>query len=244
MQKDPNIFCAGFEGPNKVGKSYQMLMVGNLLSRNHIPYLKVKGEGTRPLSEVIPNDPTLTWWEERPQLTSRDRSKPRWEEASYRLGQELVFFRDEILPNMIENHNGNPKFGVLLVDRTLLSRALIPIEGKVDNVYESLYPNSARIDGQIISPEDVCPDITFNLHAPKDELLRRLKLSDPRFKFRKELIEKKHDWYLKAVEQMPENLRSRFLPIDASGSKEEVYSSISSILKKSLIRRFGVALQD
>jgi thymidylate kinase len=144
--------------------------------------------------------------------------------AAYRLGRELVVWRDRVLPHCARAQG--QKLAVLLVERSLLSRTMIPRAMRVPDVADSLYPEKARITGRKLSADLVCPDIILHLSAPKSTLLSRLDLNDAKYEFRRRLIEETHTWFEDAVDYLPPHLRARIVQIDASRDRDAVFAEI------------------
>lgn len=172
-------------------------------------------------------DPVSQWWADfLPELTKEDTKLEDWNQSSYRLARELVVFRDRILPRICQETSS--ELAVLLIDRSIISRTMIPRELNPNLTEYDLYPPSDVKGG--ISTEKVCPDIVFNFIADTEILLSRLDLEDPKYAIRKRNIENKATWYKEAVQFIPENLRDRIINIDASASPEYIKRAIQDIL--------------
>lgn len=225
--KSPDIFSIGFEGSHRAGKGTQIELFKEKLEKLQIPFVVVRGAGTRPNEGKHEGDPVSEWWTKRLPLLRRDwASIEDWNDSSYRLARELVVFRDRILPNMLKESGSSIAF--LLVDRSILSETMTQRENGDDKI--DLYPDSIRTKGKIITAEEVCPDILFNFITDQKTLLSRLDSNDPKYEFRKALIEQKADWYKNAKEYIPEDLRDKVVEIDASKNPEEIHDEIVRLL--------------
>jgi thymidylate kinase len=124
MEK-PRIISIGFEGPNRVGKGTQIELLSSQLDKMEIPYLVVRGDGSRTNEGNQAGDPVSEWWSKTLPLLKKPENKDTelWNESSTRLARELIVFRDRILPNIAQLNN--KPLAVLLVDRTLLSRTMV-----------------------------------------------------------------------------------------------------------------------
>lgn len=192
-----------------------------------MPFLVVRGDGSRPNKGNDPGDPYSKWWEEfLPELKKENGDLRSWNTSSFRLAREVKLFRDMIMPRICKQTGD--QLGVLLIDRTILSRTMIPRELKEINNPSDLYPTP---DGRhFMTVEEVCPDLIFNLIADKEVLISRLSEDDKKYDFRKQNIELKSDWYKDAVKFIPEELRSRVIDIDANKTIEEVQNDIQNVI--------------
>ncbi len=224
----PKIFSLGFEGSHRSGKGTQIELLSKNLEYRDIPFLIVRGDGSRQNEGVHPGDPVSQWWTDfLPELTKEDARLEDWNQSSYRLARELIVFRDRVLPAICEQANSN--VAVLLVDRSIISRTMIPRELNPGLSEYDLYP--ADLTGnKKITTEKVCPDIIFNLVADADILLSRLDSQDPKYIIRKKNIKNKADWYKDAEQFIPESVRGRVVEIDASAEPEHIQRAIQSIL--------------
>jgi thymidylate kinase len=226
MEK-PRILSIGFEGPSRVGKGTQIELFKKKLDELGIPCLAVRGDGSRPNEGRHLGDPVSEWWESMLlKLRSKAADYEDWAESSYRLARELIVFRDRVLPRIAK---GMP-FAFLLIDRSILSRTMIPRERKPENIVEQLYPEEARRRGRKITVQKVCPDLIINLSADLDTLLARLDREDPKYEFRKELIIKRYAWYKDAIEFIPEELRGRVVQVDSKKTIEDVHDEICRVV--------------
>ena len=213
----------GFDGPSRSGKGTQIELLRHKLTSLSIPFFVVRGDGTKQHNH---NDP---WWNKMnnrlhsPEVTNQD-----WHVAAYRLAQELVHIRDTVLPQMAATLGAPCAF--LLVDRTLLSRTMIPREENPEDVISRLYPESARQEGLEITPQMVSPDIIFHISATKEVLLARLDKDDPKYEFRKEMIMKRTEWYKDAAKFLPPEIQSRIVIIDGEQAIDEIFDIIWVVL--------------
>ncbi len=224
------IISIGFEGPNRVGKGTQCALLRGWLAERGIPSLIVRGDGSRTGSGERPEDPPSPWWQAvNRRLYGLPVDYEAWNRAAYRLARELVVWRDRVLPGLVRAQG--QRLGVLLVDRSLLSRTMIlRAMGTTDGTGD-LYAERYRTKGRRISPETVCPDLIVNLTAPRRALLARLDPGDPKFEFRKRLIEETGDWFDDAAAYLPRPLRSRVVKVDASEETERVFRRVVSLLQ-------------
>lgn len=225
-----SILSLGFEGPNRVGKGTQCALLQRWLAERGIPSVIIRGDGSRTGTGDSPGNPPSSWWQEVNTWihTSRARYED-WDLTSYRLARELIVWRERVLPRWVETAGKN--LGVLLVDRSLLSRTMIPRAAQVQDVGRNLYPVRAGQHGRIISPGRVCPDLIFNLTVSRDVLLARLDANDPKYEFRKRLISETYTWFDEAIDYIPAELRARVVQVDAAGDKERVFGRILAILQ-------------
>src|SRR5512136_3014603 len=118
------IISIGFEGPNRVGKGTQCALLRDWLAERAIPSLIVRGDGSRTGSGERSEDPPSPWWQAvNRRLHGLPVNYEEWNLAAYRLARELVVWRDRVLPRLVKAQGQH--MGVLLVDRSLLSRTMI-----------------------------------------------------------------------------------------------------------------------
>lgn len=229
MEREYHILSVGFEGSNRAGKSTQIELLSQKLESASIPYLIVRGDGSRPNEGNMPGDPMSDWWAEMlPRLRGDSATPHDWDVASYRLARELILFRDRVLPRIAAQSGSDCAW--LLVDRSVLSRAMVPAELGLEPVADYLYPNKARTGHSMVNVDAVCPDVIFNLIANQEVLLSRLDKTDPKYEFRRKLIDQKCDWYKGAERFIPEHLRDRVVEIDASKTPADVHAQICTVL--------------
>ncbi len=231
--KNPKVFSIGFEGSHRSGKGTNIELLKNKLEKLKIPFIIVRGSGTRPNEGEHIGDPISDWWTKKLPLLRREGSSIKdWNESSYRLARELIVFRDRVLPNMLKESSS--KIAFLLVDRSILSETMITRESENETGRINLYPDNAGEKGKVITAEMVCPDILFNFIADKETLLLRLDKSDPKYEFRRKLIEEKSDWYKDAKDFIPNNLKDRVIEINATKTLEEIQEEIMKILSEKI----------
>jgi thymidylate kinase len=218
------IITIGFEGPNRVGKGTQISLLSHYLFYRKIPFLVIRGDGSRPATGSV-GDPFSFWWSEMNKKLRTTARLSDWDLASYRLAREMVVWRNRILLRMIRR--ANKEFGCLLIDRSIISRSHITREaGNLD--VEDLYAHYV-LKRRKITYETLCPDVIFILTAPKDVLRARLDQNDPKYDFRKLLIETKSDWY-KDISIFPEQIQHRIIRVDSTRPPDLVANKILALL--------------
>jgi thymidylate kinase len=233
MGRENNIYTIGYEGANRTGKGTQIDLMSELLTNNSLPHIVIRGDGSRQGIGMSPGDPFSEQWKKvNGYLRNPETDRNVWNTTSYRLARELIVWRDRILPQVIQQSGAES--GFLLVDRSILSRTLVPREIKKDMAPDAieLYSPDMREEGMVdkkgrtLSVHDVVPDILFELVAPKDKLLARFDDSDPKNVWRKWLVENRYDWYLNAAQYIPTEYTERVVRINADKAPEEVFADI------------------
>ncbi len=233
MDNENKIFSIAFEGMHRSGKGTQIELLKDKLIEAGIPCISIKGEGYRSGLGNTPEDPKSDFWERMSKELRGGADFELWEEASYRLARELLVWRERILSKEIDKVLA--PFGVLLIDRSLISKANLkslqspPPPEKIFS-YEDLYPTLIQKHKKI-TVDMVLPDIIFDLIAPKEVLLSRLDKSDPDYDFRKTNIEEKYNLYIDSKKHLPEEITNRIVTIDSSVNSEELDKNISEIIK-------------
>lgn len=224
------IITIGFDGPNRAGKATQSALLQKWLAERGLFSLVIRGAGSRMGQGDLPGDPRSAWWQEVNQwLRTPQASDEAWQITSYRLARELVVWRERTLPKLLKSRG--QELGVLLIDRTLLSRTMILRARQIPDIAHNLYPEKARVRGKRISAELVCPELILNLIAPAQVLIARLDPHDPKYEFRKRLINETSHWFKDAVDFMPEPLRSRVVEIDASREMAAIFADVVSVVQ-------------
>ncbi len=229
MKNEKKIFTIAFEGESRVGKGTQIEMIKNKLRKMGIPCISIRGEGYRNGEGNSEDDPASDYWKKISEMLKNGIDKyESWNEASYRLARELLVWRDRILSREIDK--SIKPFGVLLIDRSLISNSILKtLQKKPQPGYtfrsDELYPKHLQ-NRKKITTEMVSPDIIFELIAPKEVLLSRLDKNHPEYEFKKNNIENKYNLYLEAKKHLPKEIQDIIVPIDSSGAPEEVFSKI------------------
>ena len=219
------IISIGFEGPNRVGKGTQISLLAKYLFLHEIPFVVIRGDGSRPMSG-LPGDPSSLWWSEMNKKLRTTANLIDWDLASCRLAREMIVWRDRVLPRMIRK--AGKEFGCLLIDRSILSRSHVVREAGSLNM-DDFYPHRF-LKRKTITYETVCPDIIFNLTAPKEILQARLDPNDPKYDFRKLLIETKSEWYSEMVFFFSKEIQDRFIRVDSTKPPDFIANKILTLL--------------
>ncbi|MDD4737819.1 MAG: hypothetical protein PHF54_01000 [Candidatus Pacebacteria bacterium] len=221
------IISIAFEGPNRSGKGLQIEILSSCFEKEGIPYMIVRGDGSREKNELIESNFSM-WWENiNPRLHSNNNLND-WNIAACKLAEEVVYCKNNILPEITRKNNSD--VGMLLIDRSILSRAVLISEQIRNFTMDDLYPEYFFEQGKVLTVWDVLPDIIFLLNAPKEVLLSRLSKDDPKYNFRKEIIEKKSNWYNHVLSGFPGIIRSKVNIIDATKEPIEIHNEVYDII--------------
>lgn len=225
MQR-PEVVSIGFDGPNRVGKGTQIGLVQEALAERGIPALVIRGDGSRPGAGETPLDPASGWWSEmNPRLHAPECDPRLWDVTSIRLARELFVVQGRFFPNKLLELGKS--FGVLLVDRTVISRAQFLVERGIEPTLANLYPVHPDLARpRRVDPLSVVPSLIFDLYAPKDVLLARLDEADPKYGFRKRLIDLNYDKFAGVSNRLPDEIRDRVVPVDSSRPVDVVLADI------------------
>jgi len=242
-EKAPRIATVGFEGPNRVGKSTQSELLKTHLEKQGIPVVIVRGDGSRSgQGDSFGNPESDTWKEIDSNLRNEGTGLEEWNKSSYRIARELIVWRDRVLPNFVKELDSQT--GVLLIDRSLLARTLVPREmGTPERLYDQNMrpenPLTGEKKGRSITAEDVSPDIIVQFISPKDTLLSRLgDGQDEKSQLRRRLLEERYNWYLDAQNYLPKELTDRIVKIDATGNTEQVFDIVlKTLVEKGFITK-------
>lgn len=222
------IIAVGFEGPNRVGKGTQIKLLTSHLVNFGAVTLSIKGDGSRPASGKK-GDPRSQWWSDINKTIHHSASPELWDKAACRLSREFLIWRNRWLPKTMELEGA--KVGYLLIDRTILSRCAFSLENAKDEI-DNLYAADHRLVKRGIGYLTLCPDVIIRLTAPKKHLLKRLDKSDPKYSFRRALIERPVDWYERAHKTFPTNIRERIITIESIAAPDAVFERVVIALKE------------
>lgn len=225
--KDTKVSVIGFEGPNRVGKGTQIERLSQHLDERNIPFIVVRGSGSRPASGAHVGDPLSPWWFRINQSLKTTANLDVWQLSANRLAREFILWRDHYFPQILKRKKA--RHGFILVDRTILSLFMILRETGIMD-WDKLYSEKARSLGRKVTGDMVCPDIIINLVAQKEVLLSRLDPSDPKHDFRKLLIETKSHWFLDAPPMLPRHIQRKIYTINAVDNVDIVFEHVLETL--------------
>lgn len=244
MPRRPEILTVAFEGPHRTGKGEQIGQLSEALSEAGIPYLVVKGDGTRPTADDYPIQLDEDWWQEmRGILFKPDSEISDWNKAAYRLARELIVARERILPQLANEMGSNQ--AVLILDRSVISRGVVDREhllrGDEEILRDEMRPEgpSGVKKGRKVELTDVMPDLVINLVAAPEELLERLDPEDPKYAMRKQHIEQSSQLYApeRLAEVLPPELMERVVTIDANQDIDLIHQQVLSCVPLEVLSR-------
>lgn len=238
MKTIENISTIGFEGEHRSGKGTQIEKLKDELEEQGVAVLVVKGDGRRPTEDNYPVKLDEEIWKELDaNIAGTDSEKLDWDKAAYRLARELVIVRDRVLPQMMKE--GNYEAGVLIVDRTVLSRGVVA-EGDSEEMYTDemrAFNSEGKPKGKEIDVDEVIPDVIFNIKVPTEDLIGRIEEDDLKREQRlKHIHENEGKYDAEFIQKfLPEEYMDRIVEIDGTQSEEEIHSQIVNRLKENKI---------
>jgi thymidylate kinase len=238
MTERVQISTVAFEGPHRVGKGLNITKLSTYLTHKGTPHVVLRGDGTRPgLGESIGDPPSEYWVKTGQLLRNPDTPKEMWNYASYVLSKELLIWKNVYLPRLIIESSTNK--GLIILDRSILSRTMIPRELIEPSEWErevplSLYKKPANWKGKPISIDAVAPDTVISLVAPLNTLIGRLEKDNSKFEFRKRLLTSRYDWYLNAADYIPQHLKPRVKEFNTDLPPDEVFEKILTNLQQTI----------
>ncbi|MFH1064180.1 MAG: hypothetical protein V1729_03815 [Candidatus Woesearchaeota archaeon] len=223
----PEIEVISFDGLNRSGKGTQIKRMKNYLEDRGITTYVLRGDGSRK-GDGSENDPYSEWWKEmQPRLRNKDQSKDsydkQWAIASDRLNWELYHTYHHEIPAIMDI--GITDKATILLDRSLISRLFVRQRKDAMTTLDGLLTFSSP------SGEEhavVLPDISFILHAPKEELLGRNRiLSDhpDKYEFRKKIITEHYESFERTVWSIAHPLMN-LVHIEGNYDKDDVFREI------------------
>jgi len=223
------VVSIAFDGPNRSGKGLQIELLSARLNEEQIPYMVVRGDGSRECNKLMESD-LSEWWKEINLHLHNANDLYCWNVAACKLAEELIYCKNNILPEIIKKNNSD--LGILIIDRSILSRAVLVSEYLENFSMDDLYPRHFFENHNNLTVWDVVPDVIFLLSAPKEILISRLNKEDPKYLFRKGLIEKKGDWYGRVLNRFPSTITTKIIPIDAAKNPGEISLEILNTINK------------
>lgn len=240
LSQKKEVISIAFEGMHRVGKGAHIELLKSRLAESGILAIDIRGDGLRTGKGETAGDPYSEWWlkfnQELQELRKKqdDKDVTEWDKTAYRLARELIVWRDRLLSRQVKESES--LFGVLIMDRSLLSRAafikhhLQPSPEK-NFSSEDLYPKHVQ-HRKKITVDMILPDLIIELVAPKEVLMARLNSNDPKYKIRKQNIENMYDAYINAKSHLSKEIRERIATIDSSRDQETVFTEIENIIKQ------------
>lgn len=216
------IFRIGFEGVNRVGKGTQIGRLLTLINEKYGRAISIRGSGSRQASG-IEGDPSSDWWKNINRKIRECGTFEDWDLASCRLIREQQVWERRVLPRLV--YQTKSPHGFLLIDRTILSHIVLHLEAGKSNL-ETLYVADQLLCRRRITYREACPDLIIHLTAPREVLLNRLDPGDPKYHFRRRLIERPYDWYEEAISRLPPDLQSSIVSIESIETPERVFCRV------------------
>lgn len=234
MKERIPVHTVAFEGLHRSGKGTQIEILEGRLTDLRIPFVSIRGAGSRLNEGSKPGDKYSEWWDAHLKtLRSPTATKEDWVEGSRRLAREVLIFRDRFLPDLAEEKGADR--AVLLIDRTFLSHmAMLGTEDLDKLDAESVYGEKDRNNRKVPDLRKIFPDLLFYLKAAPLYLHTRLDPKDPKYEFRKKNIDENSYSFDIAIEKMPTDLRERIIEVNAERSIEEVAKDISEAISRKI----------
>jgi thymidylate kinase len=228
------VSVVSFEGPHRVGKGQNIKLLSQYLSEKNIPHVVLKGDGSRSGEGQIEGDPESLYWQKlSSELRNSEVPKEMWNYAAYLLSREFLVWKNVYMPRKLNFSNSHR--GLIILDRSILSRTLIPRELTEpskwsEEIPNTLYKKPDNWKGKQIDLESVTPDLVFSLHAPLNVLLERLDKDDPKYEFRKRNLIDRYNWYIDSVNYIPKELETIIVSVDTNRQPDKVFSNIKKVL--------------
>lgn len=224
------IYTVGFDGLHRCGKGTQIDMLRKYLSKQEIPHVVLRGDGTRKGRGEEVFDPVSEWWQENYDSFFKNNNDPlevhRKSNLIYsRLAREIDYYRKRKLLQEVKKSSSNK--GVLLLDRSYFSHAFVMRQLNPDipleDALKGIHPHNKIEFGPII------PDVTFLFNLPKKSLIERCMNSEDypeKREFRMENISKHYDTFQNISSEMIKNPKYNLYYIDGTPSPEKIHKRI------------------
>jgi thymidylate kinase len=223
--KTPKVFVIAFDGVNRCGKGMQCELLAHKLELRGIPCVVIRGHGTRSASGSSLGDPKSKFWSD---MAAREMHssfvEEDWHLCARRLARELICWKKRWLPRIMRIEK--KPFGVLIVDRSLISRAMFCKAMCLEVTSGDFY----NVTATNIHCKDLLPDALFLFDVEENELLKRAEadVDEKKANFRKKLISTTRRIYLDVLSQVPQYIRQRvsLLKNDGSKSAEDIHQIV------------------
>ena len=226
----------GFDWPNRSWKWTQLKLMQQIFESHWIPAIIIRWDGTRPATWNNIGDTFSSWREKmNPKLKWEESTPELWEEAAHRLAREMLIYKQRTLPGLIKQYKS--QLWILLVDRSLISRSLIPSQYHLKHLYYWNY-----IHWQKINIDDVKPNLLFCLNVTKEELSNRLSKQDPKYLFRKQLIEENSRRYIHNIQYLPQHIQKNVKIIEGERDIASIHNEIKQYIYHNLKQDFSIDL--
>jgi thymidylate kinase len=220
-----------FDGLNRCGKGTQAALLQSRLREMDVFSVIIRGDGSRDGLGLTPGDPEDLWWQGFKSCLKGSEGTTRWfdkwNEAACRLAHELICWQGITFPQMLKD--SGRKSGVLLIDRSIISRIMVMRQAGEYNGLNSLYTVGG--EPQDIDWEEVLPTVLFNFHVPQEVLLARLDHDDPKYQFRKGIIEQHFQLHVSVSRELPEEILGRTIPLNGDNELEVIHEEISAVVE-------------
>lgn len=231
-----DVISIAFDWPSRSWKGTQISLLENLLNYHDIPTIVIKGDGRRSADGLeLWNPKSERWNNQNKILEDKWINTETREQAAHRLARELVVVKNRTLPRLIKEKD--KKVGVLLIDRSIISRSIIPTQYNLPNLYNNF--SSCK---QKILLETITPDLIFCLKVDKNTLLQRLRAvstDDIKYNARKNSIELNYDRFFSNIEILPEFIQDKIKLIDWNSTIEGMYKRILWEINQYIENRYG-----
>ncbi|KKQ81454.1 MAG: hypothetical protein UT05_C0016G0008 [Parcubacteria group bacterium GW2011_GWF2_38_76] len=220
------ISVIAFDGLNRCGKGTQTQMLQRHLEELGILAIIVRGDGSREGGGGSQGDPKSLWWGSfKTRLEGLEKGRQwfdQWNQAACLLAREFIHWKEIRMPVIMSKVGYED--GALLIDRSLISRIMVLRQADEYNGLESLYTIGGLSQG--IDWEDVLPDVLFNFNVPHQVLLSRLESDDPKYQFRREIIDRCFSLHVSVTKNLPNAINARTINIDGDRVPGNIHTDI------------------
>lgn len=233
---ETSILTIAFEGIHRAGKGTQMSILEQRLKDSTVGVVQLRGDGSRSAFGDRIGDCESQWWKDQNgRFTTKSHRIEWWNSSADRLARELVIWRKRWMKHYLIL-NGYDQ-GLLILDRSIISRAAVLISGGMVHEWQTLAQND--LYSPKVNSKYVIPDIIFELFAPKSVIEERLRAGQENV-FKRDMINREFKSYYQAKDRLGYSIRERVVTVN---SDQDPYL-VHGIVTKSITERFPWFAKD
>lgn len=206
------------DGCCRTGKGEQLNRLYGWFTSRGIPTMRLKGDGTRVGAGEAWHDLGSRYWTYRHDYHAGIHTpRTEWDVDAMTLSRENRVWKNA-LESMMQISRS--RFGLIIYDRSILSRATLAMQREnlapgEKLTKDQLYPPHLNTPGEPpITYDEVAPDMLFNLTAPQETLQSRISKDDYDRAFRMRAVWEYYDDFMNAKDALPEDTRTEIVDID------------------------------
>lgn len=229
VEQNINILTVGFEGIHRSGKGTQISLLEQRFKDSNVGVVQLRGDGSRSASGDRIGNSISKWWDNhRSRFEVEGKRMEWWNLGADRLARELVVWRKRLIKDYLESKGYEQ--GLIILDRSIISRALVLISGGEIQEGQVLTPNN--LYSSRVNANKVTPDIIFELFAPKSIVEERLNAGEGDNFKKKGVIEREFETYYRIKNYFDMPIRRKIVSVDSSQSPSSIHDFVFETIKE------------